>query len=603
MPVLVPIPASAESKSRLRAFQFKAPDTMQLGDESLKVVENSKEAMNTAEENKENGEREYSHLQKKPPLAQTSRHPSLSQQSSNKDIRDCPQTPVGRIPLADLIAAEVDSNQQSLNLTPVERVTWRHSQQSGGQNDHLGKRTAKRGKKRAYSSSPSSSQNEKSRRFSADSPPSDLDSLIKSLKTPQVDPAEDLWSRYSLNSVNKPSPTGAIRPAITNLLPSSSPQTPVKHLSVGESSRLRRSYSCNIEWPTSVAKRRKVHDNYNNRESNICFPDTLNDEKANSKMARVSLLVDAVQDSLVRPCKSQESRGLGLSLSSSTSQKHAPPRVAESRTLHSQADRGSDGRLLKYRPDGDTKPLEQRSNDNDQCSLDKSSEGSLAESFDFDDDDLDIELLKRVEEVGKIAPPSQISATAPAFLHDLNNKSFQLRNKQLNPDMPDMITNDKKEIMTPLIVNKAKSKSFSSSAPLERNDSSSPWPAKMEVILNGDEFYEDDNDVSVADLEDVMAIYDVKPQCRAQSSSIPCDREGGHGLSQKSLKALSFSSNNQETQRDGGTVRFEEASDDEFGGDVDFERIVAQCEEATQKSQSDSVSQPLVRTTVFDPSM
>ena len=247
-----------------------------------------------------------------------SRHQSLSQKSLNNDLRECPQTPVGRIPLAELIAGSEDIQDQKLNLTPIERVVWNHSQQSVERNGENGMYASRRGRKRAYSSSPAPSyQNGVSGHFPPDKPSFDLGNLQNSLKTPQADPASDLWSRYSLNTLDKLSPSETTKPVFADFLNSSSPQTPAQPVQSRVKDSLQRSYSCNLEWPTSVAKRRKLQYSSSNQEMSASLADSMpkHDEKGRSKMARVSLLVEEIQDRLARP-KVGENKKRELSASS-----------------------------------------------------------------------------------------------------------------------------------------------------------------------------------------------------------------------------------------------------------------------------------------------
>jgi len=186
-------------------------------------------------------------------------HPSKSglhpQQVSAENPKPPPATPVGRVPFAELIGNNEDAFEQRPALTPVERVLWNHSPSSTDFANSLMTPAVRRGKKRGRSSSPPSSSREDplQRR-----PSFDLQTLQRSLTTPLADPAGDLWSRYSINTREKPTPSKPAIQPLEDLLQSSSPQTPARHLRENDSSGLRRTMSCGTAWPASAAKRRKI---------------------------------------------------------------------------------------------------------------------------------------------------------------------------------------------------------------------------------------------------------------------------------------------------------------------------------------------------------
>lgn len=187
---------------------------------------------------------------RRPP--KSSQHP---QQLSAEDSKPPPATPVGRVPLAELLGNNEDAFEQRPALTPVERVLWNHSPSSTDFANSLMTPAMRREKKRGRSSSPPSS----SRENALDKAPTfDLQTLQRSLTTPLADPAGDLWSRYSINTKERPTPSKPAVQPLHDLLQSSSPQTPARYLRENDSSGLRRTVSCGTAWPTSAAKRRKI---------------------------------------------------------------------------------------------------------------------------------------------------------------------------------------------------------------------------------------------------------------------------------------------------------------------------------------------------------
>ena len=225
--------------------------------------------------------------------------PHSSQSVPVKSQITCPHTPASKIPLAALIVNAEDAfNCAHFDTTPEDHVSWQRGPRSS--NPASSVRSTQRGKKRARSSSPaSSSQIEKSNHFSAQKEPLDLQNLQKSLKTPQHDPATDLWARYSTASLAKAKDDNTASPPLAQFI-TSSPQTP--NITDCRDTGLQRSISCGTEWPASKTKRRKLdaaeargkmRDIFEASKHDPCF----RDEHGHS---RVELLVGKIKDSMLR---------------------------------------------------------------------------------------------------------------------------------------------------------------------------------------------------------------------------------------------------------------------------------------------------------------
>jgi len=188
-----------------------------------------------------------------------------SQTTEAKQVKECPQTPVNRLPLADLIgnAEDAISRAPGQEFTPEDHVIWQHVPTSS--NPGSVSRSA-RGKKRRHSATPSSSPLAGNSKY-ANQEPLDMQAAQALLKTPQNDLATDLWNNYVgkgiLNGNDDLPP-----PRLQNLL-SSSPQTPASAKKGRNSSGLRRAISCNVDWPTSKAKRRRVDGDGSRTSRNI----------------------------------------------------------------------------------------------------------------------------------------------------------------------------------------------------------------------------------------------------------------------------------------------------------------------------------------------
>ena len=225
-----------------------------------------------------------------------------SSQHRHSQKKECPQTPANKISLADLVGNTEDAfNCAPADITPEDQVFWQHGPRSSDPTSSL--HSMPRGKKRARSSSPAtSSQPEKSNHFPAQKEPLDLQKLQYSLKTPQNDPATDLWTRYATASFARSNGDGASLapvPAFAHLI-TSSPQTPSTTNS--KDGGLRRSISCGIEWPASKTKRRKLDPGQPYGRMGDIFASSKKEILAleNPTVSRVSLLVEKIQESLSR---------------------------------------------------------------------------------------------------------------------------------------------------------------------------------------------------------------------------------------------------------------------------------------------------------------
>lgn len=555
---MAPIAASSQSKSKLKSFQYEPKDA---GHPAF-VEEADKENVPCE------SEKAISRMIP-PPQPQP-----LSQRSATKDVRDCPQTPLGRLPLSDLLATGEDTSHAHLNLTPIERVLWENSPLSSGPPNSL---PARRGRKRAHSSSPaSSSQNETSNHFAKEKNAVDLEALQRALKTPKADPADDLWTRYSLNTGNieRLSPTAPAGVGFSHLMQSSSPQTPASHVSK-DSGGLRRALSC-IEWPTSAAKRRKLfhHNSQRTPAANHTDADGRGSTIERSK-SRVSLLVDKLHDGFNKPTtryrdySSSEPAG-----SSPHADRDCPP--SSPRKDDESADQENQEAI-----DAVVNVLSQTAvvpratvppplvlSDEEIANLEK------AESSDFDDDDLDLEMMENIEtetkenkltdiqttDLGNGDEETRTNLAAEATTNETGiNQTGNAGNHQRRvPDTSD----DYSDVSFPSVISSS---------------------AVKAALPNDDEFDDDENDVFAADLEDVCAKYDSQIQHQAfrnqeNKDAAPTRTETGPAQDVKP-KRLSAT-----------TVQVEVLSDDEdFGSDSDFEQIAAECAEATQEQQ---VSQP-----------
>ncbi|CRG84877.1 DNA replication ATP-dependent helicase Dna2 [Talaromyces islandicus] len=280
---------SANSRTKLSNFRYIPPAEPEMTSPKKSAVQISDAtAANADKENQKSWMNGVARPPRSPTKSQTSMLPKES-----KPSKECPKTPANRIPLADLISNAEDaiSLAPEKELTPDDYISW---QPAPPQSSGAASGTKGRGKKRRHSSSPTSSPG-KSCRSGKTKEPFDLKTFQAILKTPQSDIATDLWNNY----VGKSKLEGALDiPAkFANL--SSSPRTPtISEKTARDSSGLRRSTSCNADWPSSNAKRRRVDGYQGTRAARDIFSRSRSNVLDSGSSKKMSFLLDKIQNSL-----------------------------------------------------------------------------------------------------------------------------------------------------------------------------------------------------------------------------------------------------------------------------------------------------------------
>lgn len=188
--------------------------------------------------------------------------------------RDVPSTPAGRLALPDLIGMG-DVQRMVQDVSPDERIEWDHDKDTVySQIASFG--SVRRARKRARSSSPTTSSPRVSAHFNPKA------------ESPQLDPGSELWGRYSLNASNALTPQGPPVPALAHLMYTSSPQ-PYKECATPRSANgFRRANSCGNQFP----KRRRVR----GPDGDDVFTGS-----ANIGPSKLSVLIERVQEGLSQP--------------------------------------------------------------------------------------------------------------------------------------------------------------------------------------------------------------------------------------------------------------------------------------------------------------
>ncbi|KAJ5972198.1 Dna2/Cas4 domain of unknown function DUF83 [Penicillium vulpinum] len=289
-------PISSNSRTKLNAFRFQenevVPDDATLEDET-KSVNGSKEHKNTGT-NGVTGLMQASSDKGCPPSREAQAPEPQVQES--KPIKECPQTPGNKIPLADLISNAEDSFDPAPGpeVTPVEHVIWQHVPASSNP-DSSSQTPVGRRRKRQHSSSPAGSPSNGNKK-KAQKEALDLHAMQALFKTPQHDMAADLWNNYmDKNMVNGPDDLPP--PRLANLL-SSSPQTPGSGRTSRDSSGLRRAISCTTDFPTSRTKRRRVNRLDVGPNRGMFQRTSSNVESGNPKSSRINYLMEKIEKSI-----------------------------------------------------------------------------------------------------------------------------------------------------------------------------------------------------------------------------------------------------------------------------------------------------------------
>ena len=586
-----PIAASSHSMAKLKTFQFAEdkdkhsssggpPGTMEANKENVNVVEDP--PMPSASQSKQR--------------SQTS-----SQTSALQSRGECPQTPVGRLPLAELIGNAEDALVHGESDTPYERVYWNLSPRSSDQANSLETPAVRRGKKRAHSSSPSSSSpNEASNHFATTKPSFDLQTLQKSLKTPQADPAGDLWSRYSMHDNDKQTPTGPGALTAIDLMNSSSPETPAIHLLGRDGGGLRRTVSCGTQWPTSVAKRRKIHHTSSHEEGNSIstVAEKAGGGQSTTKMSRVSLLVDMVQERLAKPVNKVDVRGPSSSSPLPDIGSFGDDR-ASSLLQRQQAQAGEHelSPTEKNPPRMRITPRLQSPEEQDQGHDDRES------SSDFGDDDIDFELLETVD--ATIASTTgtgreERGLNASELFMDDEGGGRRDFVQRTSPERHSQTVERGQHVIGPVLI--SGKGDFNQGFPEQSLGQTTRRSSLPQITGDVDEFDDDDSDLFAADLEDVVAMYDnLQPQHDHQAGDhgAPAGDAERDEIGQPDAEAVqeaSFSHTDTKTRE-----LVEVSSSDEFGEDLDFEQVAVECASVAQELQSATPRASLVRTLLLGP--
>ncbi|CAG8972787.1 hypothetical protein HYALB_00007712 [Hymenoscyphus albidus] len=258
------VPVSTATKNKLSNFQFtgQKPDLKEPIIISL-----------LSDDDKENSEASFGTLNKSSPRkdspekAKTPTHEQPSLPEPPK--RDVPRTPANRLALPELIGMSDVQRAVQKNVSPEDRIEWKHDDDSPPMTTPF---RLRRAKKRARSSSPPAS---------SPAPPYFRNDNL------QVDPGSELWGRYSLNGANSTTPQDHTVPALAHIMENSSPQPSRNGNTPRGVAGFRRANSCGTQFP----KRRKI-----GASDGDVFT-----EPVNIGPSKLSVLIERVQESMSQP--------------------------------------------------------------------------------------------------------------------------------------------------------------------------------------------------------------------------------------------------------------------------------------------------------------
>jgi DNA replication ATP-dependent helicase Dna2 len=324
-----------------------------------------------------------------------------------------PSTPGIRLDLEDLVANTEDAFNHPPPLgTPGDHVLWQNGPTSSDMTGSMGAGTQKsqrsqKGRKRMRSSSPSSSQMERSTHFDNEGDPAGPNKQQRILRTPNNDPTQELWRRYA----NANGERKDLNEDVSSFarLPPSSPITPSTE---SRDSAIRRTVSCGIEWPTSKPKRRRVEIGDTQNRTKIIFAASRREILARDrpKTSRVSLLVEKIHESLAQRARMEDEP----SSSSPLPDRHAALPLSQTSPTRSPS---------KLRPASSHRENNPRaaSEDPNTVAVDK----DMLDEFADDDFDMDFfeEVEKRISQVAVSAPEPVAPNTSQLKMYERPNEA------------------------------------------------------------------------------------------------------------------------------------------------------------------------------------
>lgn len=414
-----------------------------------------------------------------------------------------PSTPAMRLPLADLVGnAEEALRRHDIpkEQSPEEQIGWiansSHPDLTPGQK-----------RRRAQSSSPISSSQERASDQLSSKEAWDLKNLQQNLKTPRTisDPTADLWSRYATGKAgdDPDARISSFAHLIEDSPPRSGPRTPG-----GSVGGLRRWASCGMDFPASKGKRRRTNGVFRDQESS---------EPGQKPLSRVGMLLEKVQASLAHP---SHLRPDAPSSSSPLPDKGEFTNMASESPIRRQS-----------RPASQGEKLSQRSTHSH-----RSREPDLSE---FGDDDLDIDMEEAIQ-IPTVQPTSRPSNVQP---HPVQTRPTGLRRQLSHPSAPfkppQIQRRDQTQTSAPVVRQQSQQPMRpQQAAPVNnRQDLQHQPDPRMDTIEeDSDEFGDDDLDLALDDMDRAVPIFDSRSSSVNHSNTASAAPSRAASLNQNQQK-------------------------------------------------------------------
>ena len=572
-----PLAASTASRNKLKAFEF----TGDVGLESLQKDETEKE--NAPVRGSQQRDAPQATLPKSPPKHLSSGAKNVAKKNSEAAL-GYPQTPVGRVPLQELIHNDGNLLEAIPNISPTEQVVWNRSPQSSDQMDTPALR---RGKRKRQPSEPSSSQPQASNHFVMEGrrPPNE-GNAPGLLRTPQADPVKELWNRYSIDGPERTPITSA---AVARFLNSSSPRC-------NDSERgLQRSLTCGSAWPTSAAKRRRIDKTLTQINFNYSqeFKDILK-RKDEAAKCRDKLIQKINQSFALPPAWSRDE---AVSSSSPTVSNEDPNHHLQDSPLHrlntglgepSSPLRANspplDDGLVQSFSQTEVSALQQES-----VGIHEENEATKESSSDYGGYEVEYDMLEEAtldaetSILGK--HPTRESAQLESLSLDMHLKQGEHQILQISPQADHLSKPHEQDAADNMRSNEVPD------FPLRKVGE----PAKVLQVPKDEYEFDDDDDFLDAELEAVVASYDVRSPPKTLQRRPPDTSDGAlqpRDETPHQSRKVAQAKDHQATEAMVEKITHEISSDDEFGVDSDFEELAnvfTQAAEQGGRASSDAV--------------
>ncbi|KAL8392886.1 hypothetical protein RB595_002904 [Gaeumannomyces hyphopodioides] len=349
-------PVSAATKTKLTKFRFDGPDVATATESGLPAMR--REAFTTTED----GSDKENHRADSAGSGRKTQPQALASLASGVAT-----TPVAKLAWQDLVRmGEINPVEEQDETPPGDKLLW--DKPYDPEDSFISPLLPRKGKKRARSSSPVSSPANPN----FDTPVVNVKGLTSALRSPNADPAIDLWDRFSTCRTSKNTSLGAADPALAHIF-ASSPR-PAK----GAAAALSDSSLCRAaSYGNNRPKRRRIGnstvDSPTSRLRHAAYPD--------SKSSLVSDLLETVTGELEKSNASQHREMM---------QRSPSPEKRRTSPMRQQPAEGADVPVFGL-------PTNPPSSSSDTALEEDDAKKPVDKSSDYGDDDFDDDTLLELD--------------------------------------------------------------------------------------------------------------------------------------------------------------------------------------------------------------